>query len=60
VARSHLDEGKYLCRYHSCNEILMRLCEIFEEGKKQDLTLLKGCVYSSITSSVLLLNDLGI
>jgi len=41
VARSHLDDGKYLCRYRSGNEISMRLYEILEASKKQDLTPLK-------------------
>ena len=27
-----------VCRFHPCNEILMRLYEIYEKGKKQDLT----------------------
>ena len=38
MAKSHPEEGKYLCRFHPCNEILVRLYEIFETGKKQDLT----------------------
>jgi len=38
VAKSHPEEGRYLCRFHPCNEILVRLYEIFETGKKQDLT----------------------
>ena len=27
-----------VCHFHPCNEILMRLYEIYEKGKKQDLT----------------------
>ena len=38
VAESHTEDRKYLCRFHPCNEILKRLYEIFETGKKQDLT----------------------
>jgi len=38
VAKSHPEEGRYLCRLHPCNEILVRLYEIFETRKKQDLT----------------------
>jgi len=38
VAKSHPEDRRYLCRFHPCNEILMRLYEIFETGKKQDLT----------------------
>jgi len=38
VAGSHPEDRRYLCRYHSRNEISMRLCEIVEAGKKQDLT----------------------
>ena len=38
VAESHTEDRKYLCRFHPCNEILMRLYEIFEKSKKQDLT----------------------
>ena len=38
MAKSHPEEGKYLCRFHPCNEISVRLYEIFETGKKQDLT----------------------
>ncbi len=41
VAKSHPEEGRYLYRFHPCNEILMRLYEIFETGKKQDLTPLR-------------------
>jgi len=35
--QSHPEDKRYLCRFHPCNEILMRLYEIFETGKKQDL-----------------------
>ncbi len=38
MAKSHSEEGRYLCRFHPCNEISMRLHEIFETRKKQDLT----------------------
>ena len=38
VAESHTEDRKYLCRFHPCDEILKRLYEIFETGKKQDLT----------------------
>jgi hypothetical protein len=38
VAKSHPEEGRYLCRFHPCNEISARLYEIFETSKKQDLT----------------------
>ena len=38
VAESHTEDRKYLCRFHSCNEILKRLYENFETSKKQDLT----------------------
>ncbi len=38
VAESHTEDRKYLCRFHPCNEILKCLYEIFETGKKQDLT----------------------
>ncbi len=38
VAESHTEDRKYLCRFHPCNEILKRFYEIFEKGKKQDLT----------------------
>jgi len=38
VAKSHPEEWRYLCRFHPCNEILVRLYEIFKTGKKQDLT----------------------
>ena len=37
VAESHTEDRKYLCRFHPCDEILKRLYEIFETGKKQDL-----------------------
>ena len=40
MTRSHPEDRRYLCRFHPCNEILMRLYEIFETGKKQDLTSL--------------------
>jgi hypothetical protein len=39
--QSHPEDRKYLCRIHSCNKIIMRLYEIFETGKKQDLTPLR-------------------
>ncbi len=38
MAESHIEDRKYLCRFHPCNEILKRLYEIFEKSKKQDLT----------------------
>ncbi len=38
VTRSHPEDRRYLCRFHPCSEILMRLYEIVETGKKQDLT----------------------
>jgi len=41
VAKSHPEVGRYLCCFHPCNEILMRLYEIFETSKKQDLTPLR-------------------
>ncbi len=39
MAKSHSEDRRYLCRFHPCNEISMRLYEIFETGKKQDLAL---------------------
>ena len=43
TAKSHSEDRRYLCRFHLCNEILMRLHEIFKTGKKQDLIpLTKG------------------
>ncbi len=40
MAKSQPEDRGYLCRFHPCNEILMRLYEIFETetGKKQGLT----------------------
>jgi hypothetical protein len=38
VAESDTEDRKYLCRFHPCNEIIKCLYEIFEAGKKQDLT----------------------
>jgi hypothetical protein len=38
MAKSHPEDRRYLCRFHPDNEILMRLYEIFETRKKQDLT----------------------
>jgi hypothetical protein len=35
VVKSHPEDRKYLCRFHPCNEILMRLYEIIKPGKKQ-------------------------
>jgi len=35
VAESHTEDRKYPCRFDACNEILKRLYEIFETGKKQ-------------------------
>jgi hypothetical protein len=35
MAKSHPEDRKYLCRFHPCNEILMRLYEIIKTGKKQ-------------------------
>lgn len=37
-AKSHPEDRRYLCRFHPRHEILMCLYEIFEAGKKQDLT----------------------
>ena len=37
VAESHTEDRKYLYRFDPYNEILKRLYEIFETGKKQDL-----------------------
>ncbi len=49
ILKSHPEDRKYLCRFHPCNEILMRLYEIFETGKKQDLTPLNA-TYEKIKS----------
>ncbi len=38
VAESHTEDRKYPCCFDPCNQILKRLYEIFETGKKQDLT----------------------
>jgi hypothetical protein len=38
VAESYTEDRKYLYRFHSCNDILKRLYEVFEKSKKQDLT----------------------
>ena len=38
MAESHTEDRKYLYRFDPYNEILKRLYEIFETGKKQDLT----------------------
>jgi len=38
LARSHPEDRSCLCRFQPCNEVLVRLCEIFKPGKKQDLT----------------------
>ena len=38
VVESHIEDRKYLCRFHPGNEILKRLYEIIEISKKQDLT----------------------
>ncbi len=35
MAKSQPEDRGYLCRFHPCNEILMRLYEVFETGKKQ-------------------------
>ncbi len=35
MAKPQLEDREYLCRFHPYNEILMRLYEIFETGKKQ-------------------------
>ncbi len=35
VAESHTEDRQYLCRFDPFNEILKRLYEIFETGKKQ-------------------------
>ncbi len=42
MAKSHPEDRRYLCRFHPCHEILMRFYEIFETGKKQDLTPLNS------------------
>ena len=38
MAKPHPEDKRYLCRFHPSHEILMCLYEIFEAGKKQDLT----------------------
>jgi len=38
MARSHPEDRRYLCRLHPGAEISMRLYEILETSKKQDLT----------------------
>jgi len=38
MAKSHPEDRGYLCCLLPCHEILMRLYEIFEISKKQDLT----------------------
>ncbi len=38
MAESHTEDRKHLCRFDPRNEISKRLYEIFETGKKQDLT----------------------
>jgi len=38
MAKSHPEDKRSFCRFHPCNEILMRLYEIFETDKKQELT----------------------
>ena len=48
MAKSHPEEGRYLCRFYPCNEILVRLDEIFETGKKQDLTPLIGALFGEL------------
>jgi hypothetical protein len=35
VAKHHPDDRRYPYRFHPGKEILMRLCEIIEVGKKQ-------------------------
>jgi hypothetical protein len=37
MAKPQLEDREYLCRFHPYNEILMRLYEIFETGKKQKI-----------------------
>ena len=38
MAKFHPEDRRCLLHFHPCNDILMRLYEIFETGKKQDLT----------------------
>ncbi len=38
MAESYTEDGKYLYRFHPCNDILRRLYEVFKKSKKQDLT----------------------
>jgi len=38
MAKPYPEDKRSLCCFHPCNEILLRLHEIFEPGKKQDLT----------------------
>jgi hypothetical protein len=35
MAKSHSEDRGYLCRFHPCNEILMRLYDIFETGMQK-------------------------
>jgi homospermidine synthase len=37
MAKFHPEDRRCLCHFHPCNDILMRLYEIFKAGKKQDL-----------------------
>jgi hypothetical protein len=39
------EDRRYLCRFHPYREIFMRLIEIFETSKKQDLTPLLTTLY---------------
>ena len=42
MTKSHSENGRYLCRFHPFNEIFVRLYEVFETSKKQDLSPLKS------------------
>ncbi|MBA7646792.1 hypothetical protein ES703_54558 [subsurface metagenome] len=35
IAKSHPEDRSYLCRFHPCNEILMRLYEILRQAKSK-------------------------
>ena len=35
IAKSHPEDRSYLCRFHPCNEILMRLYEILRRAKNK-------------------------
>jgi len=40
MAKPQPEDKRSLCCFYPCNEILLRLHEIFESGKKQGLTRL--------------------